>query len=153
MCLRWQVAIVHNVLMLTKCQFDPWVRRVGQGCGSWIHKQRLCAAPMGDNTDMIQMRAATICLMAPQTQHKDCGRVGQVKGRGCICKSHKCRFELFSAIIYCIYTVCDICFTLSIFILSASLCQTWVDLVFYWVSNFVYLIEVSLMYVTWYKKF
>lgn len=24
MCLRWQVAIVHNVLMLTKCHFDPW---------------------------------------------------------------------------------------------------------------------------------
>ena len=48
MCLRWQVAIVHNVLMLTKCQFDPWDRWVGRGCGSWILKQATVWCSYGD---------------------------------------------------------------------------------------------------------
>lgn len=48
MCLRWQVAIVHNVLMLTKCQFDPWDRWVGRGCGSWILKQATVWRSYGD---------------------------------------------------------------------------------------------------------
>lgn len=48
MCLRWQVAIVHNVLMLTKCQFDPWDRWVGRGCGSWILKQATVWCSCGD---------------------------------------------------------------------------------------------------------
>lgn len=48
MCLRWQVAIVHNVLMLTKCQFDPWDRWVGRGCGSWILKQATTRRSCGD---------------------------------------------------------------------------------------------------------
>lgn len=55
MCLRWQVAIVHNVLMLTKCQFDPWDRRVGRGCSSWILKRATARCSCGDgrrhNTD------------------------------------------------------------------------------------------------------
>lgn len=49
MCLRWQVAIVHNVLMLTKCQFDPWDRWVGWGCGSWILKQATVWCSYGDS--------------------------------------------------------------------------------------------------------
>lgn len=48
MCLQWQVAIVHNVLMLTKCQFDPWDRWVGLGCGSWILKQATVWCSYGD---------------------------------------------------------------------------------------------------------
>lgn len=48
MCLRWQVAIVHNVLMLTKCQFDPWDWWVGRGCGSWILKQATVWCSCGD---------------------------------------------------------------------------------------------------------
>lgn len=48
MCLQWQVAIVHNVLMLTKCQFDPWDRWVGWGCGSWILKQATVWCSYGD---------------------------------------------------------------------------------------------------------
>lgn len=48
MCLQWQVAIVHNVLMLTKCQFDPWDRWVGRGCGSWILKQATVWCSYGD---------------------------------------------------------------------------------------------------------
>lgn len=49
MCLQWQVAIVHNVLMLTKCQFDPWDRWVGWGCGSWILKQATMWCSYGDD--------------------------------------------------------------------------------------------------------
>lgn len=49
MCLQWQVAIVHNVLMLTKCQFDPWDRRVGRGCGSWILKRATARCSCGDD--------------------------------------------------------------------------------------------------------
>lgn len=49
MCLWWQVAIVHNVLMLTKCQFDPWDRWVGWGCGSWILKQATVWCSYGDS--------------------------------------------------------------------------------------------------------
>lgn len=48
MCLQWQVAIVHNVLMLTKCQFDPWDWRVGRGCGSWILKRATARCSCGD---------------------------------------------------------------------------------------------------------
>lgn len=48
MCLQWQVAIVHNVLMLTKCQFDPWRGWVGRGCGSWILKQATVWRSCGD---------------------------------------------------------------------------------------------------------
>lgn len=48
MCLQWQVAIVHNVLMLTKCQFDPWDQRVGRGCGSWILKRTTARCSCGD---------------------------------------------------------------------------------------------------------
>lgn len=48
MCLQWQVAIVHNVLMLTKCQFDPWDWWVGWGCGSWILKQATVWCSYGD---------------------------------------------------------------------------------------------------------
>lgn len=48
MCLLWQVAIVHNVLMLTKCQFDPWDRRVGRRCGSWILKRATARCSCGD---------------------------------------------------------------------------------------------------------
>lgn len=48
MCLQWQVAIVHNVLMLTRCQFDPWDRWMGSGCGSWILKQATVCFSYGD---------------------------------------------------------------------------------------------------------
>lgn len=48
MCLWWQVAIVHNVLMLTKCQFDPWDWWGGRGCGSWILKQATVWCSCGD---------------------------------------------------------------------------------------------------------
>lgn len=43
------------MLMLTKCQFDPWDRRVGRGSGSGILKRATARCSCGDgrrhNTD------------------------------------------------------------------------------------------------------
>lgn len=49
MCLRWQVAIVHNVLMLTKCHFDPWRERSGRRAATpeSLSKQSHVEAPLG----------------------------------------------------------------------------------------------------------
>lgn len=67
MCLRWQVAIVHNVLMLTKCHFDPWRRPARQQTAppESLSKQSRAEAPVGTTVDGTQTGAGTFVeLMA-----------------------------------------------------------------------------------------
>lgn len=67
MCLRWQVAIVHNVLMLTKCHFDPWRRpaRWQAAPPESLSKQSRAEAPVGTTVDRTRRGAGTVVgLMA-----------------------------------------------------------------------------------------
>lgn len=67
MCLRWQVAIVHNVLMLTKCHFDPWRRPARRRAAppESLSKQSRAEAPVGTTADGTQEGAGTVVgLMA-----------------------------------------------------------------------------------------
>lgn len=66
MCLRWQVAIVHNVLMLTKCHFDPWCGRAGRRAAApeSLSKQSCAEAPVGTAADGIRTGAGLVLLMA-----------------------------------------------------------------------------------------
>lgn len=81
MCLQWQVAIVHNVLMLTKCQFDPWDRRVGRGCGSCILKRATARRSCGDGRRHDTDETSSLMADRYKAEGRDGGRRDEEGGR------------------------------------------------------------------------